>query len=168
MKTGKVDKTDQTKDPHKTPYYGSLFDYASDILSAGRGNGSDYCAGAVSPTIINDLSKRGAKLKTENMSITQRQIFKYRNHPKERKGANLPVEDYNFIEQALTSPKNIYVDISKRNLVYVVTTPYRQNKIVKVVMHPNYVNNGKTTNLVKSWGIVKTEDMLAEQYIRIK
>ena len=49
-----------------------------------------------------------------------------------------------------------------------MTTSYKQDKIVKVVLHPNYVSKGKTTNLVKSWGIVKAEDMQAEQYTQIK
>ena len=168
MKTGKNDKTGLTKDLHKTLCYGSLLDYAYEILSAGRGNGRDFCAGKVTPDIVNDLSRRGSKLETEIMSITQRQIFTYRDHPKERKGANLPFEDYLFIERALSTPTNIYVDISKKSLVYIVTTPYKQDKIVKVVLHPNYANKGKTTNLVKSWGIVKAEDMQSGQYIQIK
>jgi len=156
------------EEPRKQFYYGSLHDYAHEILSLGRGNGTDFCAGKVTPSIIKDLSNRKVNMETKNMTITQRQIFKYRCHPKEQKGANLPVEDYHYIEQALTSPTNIYVDASKKHLVYVVTTPYRLDKIVKVVLHPNYVNNGTTTNLVKSWGIVKAEDMQAEQYIRIE
>ena len=31
---------------------------------------------------------------SQDIIVTQRQIFKYRNHPKTTKGANLPVEDY--------------------------------------------------------------------------
>ena len=168
MKTGKNDKNYQAKDPHKVLCYRSLLDYASEILAKGRGDGTDFCAGKVTQAIVNDLFRRGSKLETEIMTITQRQIFKYRDHPKERKGASLPVEDYFFIERALSSPTNIYVDVSKKSLVYVVTTSYKQDKIVKVVLHPNYVSKGKTTNLVKSWGIVKAEDMQAEQYTQIK
>ena len=63
--------------------------------------------------------------------------------------------------------KKNYIFAAK-SLVYVVTTSYKQDKIVKVVLHPNYVSKGKTTNLVKSWGIVKAEDMKAEQYTQIK
>ena len=114
MKTIKKHLTTEEKSPHKLPYHGPLRDYASEILSLGRGNGRDFHASKIPTVIINDLAGRGTTLDTDETTITQRQIFKYRNHPKKRKGANLPVEDYPYIEKAIASPANIYADISKK------------------------------------------------------
>lgn len=84
------------------------------------------------------------------------------------KGANIPIENYHFIEEAIQKPMHIYEDISKKELVYVYTHPYIEQKVVKVVVHPNYKKHGKVSNLAKSWGIVQEEDMKGRQYRMIQ
>ena len=68
-----------------------------------------------------------------------------------------------------TTPLHIYEDTAQKELVYVFTHPYEQSKLVKVVVHPNYKLNGKTTiNAAKSWGIVSEESLGNPQFVLIK
>ena len=101
---------------------------------------------------------------SQDIIVTQRQIFKYRNHPKTTKGANFPVEDYRIIEAALKNPTNIYEDTAQKHLVYVYTHPYREDRLMKVVVEPNFRSHGTVVNLAKSWGIVQHENMRGGQF----
>ena len=105
---------------------------------------------------------------SQDIIVTQRQIFKYRNHPKTTKGANLPVEDYGIIEATLKNPTNIFEDTVQKHLVYVYTHPYYGDRLAKVVVEPNYRNRGTVINLAKSWGIVEKSKMNGIQYRKIK
>jgi hypothetical protein len=47
--------------------------------------------------------------------------------------------------------------------------PYEHNRLVKVVVHPNYKMNGRLIiNLAKSWGIVDESKMNTPQYKLMK
>ena len=105
---------------------------------------------------------------SQDIIVTQRQIFKYRNHPKTTKGANLPVEDYGIIEATLKNPTNIFEDTVQKHLVYVYTHPYYGDRLAKVVVEPNYRSRGTVINLAKSWGIVEKSKMNGIQYRKIK
>ena len=105
---------------------------------------------------------------SQDIIVTQRQIFKYRNHPKTTKGANLPVEDYGTIEATLKNPTNIFEDTVQKHLVYVYTHPYYGDRLAKVVVEPNYRSRGTVINLAKSWGIVEKSKMNGIQYRKIK
>ena len=149
----------------KLKYYrGSLMQFANDLLTKGRGDGEVCRICEISPVIINDMKTAGLELHSNDIIVTQRQIFKYRNHPKTTKGANLPVEDYGIIEAALKNPTNIYEDTVQKHLVYVYTHPYREDRLMKVVVEPNFRSHGTVVNLAKSWGIVQHENMRGGQF----
>ena len=140
----------------KLKYYrGSLRQFANDLLTKGRGYGEVCRICEISSAIIDDMKMVGIELHAKDIIVTQRQVFKYRNHPKTAKGANIPVEDYGIIEATLKNPTNIYEDTVQKRLVYVCTHPYHGDKLVKVVIEPNFRSHRAIMNLAKSWGIVK-------------
>ena len=146
----------------------SFREYATEMLERGKGDGSVFRVCEIAPEIVNDLSIRGETLLSKDVIITQRQIFKYRNHPKTSKGANLPLSDYDLIEETLKSPMHIYEDTVQNRLVYVCTHPYHERRLVKVIIEPNYKCLGTVLNLAKSWGIVQEENMKGGQFRMIK
>ena len=138
--------------------------FANDLLTKGRGDGEVCWICEISSAIIDDMQSFGLELHAKDVVVTQRQVFKYRNHPKTAKDANIPVEDYGIIEEALKSPVHIYEDTVQKHLVYVCTHPYRGDRLVKVVVEPNFRSHGMVFNLAKSWGIVQYENMRGGQY----
>lgn len=74
------------------------------------------------------------------------------------------MEDYGIIEAALKNPTNIYEDTAQKHLVYVYTHPYREDRLMKVVVEPNFRSHGTVVNLAKSWGIVQHENMRGGQF----
>ena len=150
-------------------YQGSLKQFAEELLANGKGNGQILVVARLDDKVIEDMSNKGVALQSLSIVVTQQAIFKYAHHPKSKKGARIPVEHYDLIEKALTTPLHIYEDTTQKEFVYVFTHPYEQNKLVKVVVHPNYKMSGKQiVNATKSWGIVKEEDMLGKQFRMIK
>ena len=150
-------------------YQGSLRQFAEELLANGKGNGQILVVAQLDDKVIEDMSNKGVALQSISIVVTQQAIFKYAHHPKSKKGAVIPVEHYDLIEKALATPLHIYEDTAQKELVYVFTHPYEQNKLVKVVVHPNYKMSGKQiVNATKSWGIVKEEDMLGKQFRMIK
>lgn len=153
----------------KLKYYdGDLCEFARDILTKGRGLGSVCLVCEVDPAISDDMGMQGVDMVSKNIIVTQRQVFKYKRHPKSKKGANIPLEDYDLIAKALKRPTHIYEDTVQKRLVYVCTHPYEGKRLVKVVVEPNFRSHGVVANLVKSWGIVQLENMRGGQYRMIK
>lgn len=149
-------------------YDGNLQEFAADILAFGRGDGRVCRIGRINALVEGDLGKKDILLASKEIIVTQRQVFKYKNHPKAAKGANLPLDEYTLIEHTVEAPTRIYEDTSKKTLAYVFTTPYSQRKVLKVVVQPNFNRHGIVCNLAKSWGIVDKNDMLGKQYRSIK
>ena len=150
-------------------YQGSLRQFAEELMANGRGNGQMLVVAQIDDKVIEDMSNKGVALQSLSIVVTQQAIFKYAHHPKSKKGAVIPVEHYDLIEKALTTPLHIYEDIAQKELVYVFTHPYEQSKLVKVVVHPNYKLNGKTiVNAAKSWGVVSEESLENPQFVLIK
>jgi len=149
-------------------YKGNLQQYATTILSKKRGDGSVCRICDIHPIIVDDMKTKGVLLLSKDIIITQRQIFKYRNHPKTAKGANVPLVDYALVEETLRAPEHIYEDTVQNRLVYVCTHPYRNDRLVKVVIEPNHKSHGVIVNMAKSWGIVNPENMKETQYRMIK
>ena len=145
-------------------YRGSLLKFANNLLRRGRGDGEVCRICEISSAIISDMKTVGVELKSKDIIVTQRQVFKYRNHPKTNKGANIPVQDYGVIEETLKNPTHIYEDTLQKHLVYVCTHPYCDDRLVKVVIEPNFRCHGTVVNLAKSWGIVQYENMRGGQY----
>lgn len=150
-------------------YQGSLRQFAEELLSIGKGNGMMVEVAQLDEMVVVDMNNKGVTLQSVSIVVTQQAIFKYAHHPKAKKGAVIPVEQYDLIEQALNTPLHIYEDTAQKELVYVFTNPFEQERLVKVVVHPNYKLKGKTiVNATKSWGIVKEEDMFGKQFRMIK
>ena len=150
-------------------YQGSLREFAEELLSIGKGNGMMVEVAQLDEMVVVDMNNKGVTLQSVSIVVTQQAIFKYAHHPKSKKGAVIPVEQYDLIEQALNTPLHIYEDTAQKELVYVFTNPFEQERLVKVVVHPNYKLKGKTiVNATKSWGIVKEEDMFGKQFRMIK
>ena len=146
----------------------SFREYATEMLERGKGDGSVFRVCEIAPEIANDLSIRGETLLSKDVIITQRQIFKYRNHPKTAKGANLPLADYDLVEETLRAPTHIYEDTVQNRLVYVCAHPYHERRLVKVVIEPNYKCLRTVINIAKSWGVVQEENMKGGQFRMIK
>ena len=150
-------------------YQGSLRQFAEELLSNGRGNGQMLEVAQLDDKVVEDMRKKGVTLQSVSIVVTQQAIFKYAHHPKSKKGAVIPVEQYELIENALKTPLHIYEDTAQKEFVYVFTNPFEHERLVKVVVHPNYKLNGKTVvNAAKSWGFVKEEDMFGKQFRMIK
>ena len=132
-------------------YKGSLRQFAEELLANGRGNGQMVVVAQLDDKVIEDISNKGIALQSVSIVVTQQAVFKYAHHSKSKKGAVIPVIQYDLIEKALTIPLHIYEDTAQKEFVYVFTHPYEQCKLVKVVVHPNYKLNGKTiVNAAKS------------------
>ena len=145
-------------------YNGTLQQFATTLLANERGDGSVCRICEIHPAIVDDMRAKGKPLYSNDIIITQRQIFKYRNHPKSAKGAAVPLVDYVLIEETLRNPEHIYEDTAQNRLVYVCTHPYHENKILKVVVDPDFKYRGTIINIAKSWGIVEENKMRGIQY----
>ena len=150
-------------------FQGSLREFAEELLANGRGNGQMIVVAQLDNKVVKDMSNKGMALQSMSIVVTQQAIFKYAHHPKMKKGAVIPVEQYDLIEKALNTPLHIYEDTAQKELVYVFTNPFKHKRLVKVVVHPNYKLNGKTIiNAAKSWGFVSEESLENPQIVLIK
>ena len=150
-------------------YQGNLKQFAEELLAKGKGNGQMLVVAQLDDKVIEGMCNKGVVLQSVSIVVTQQAIFKYAHHPKAKKGAVIPVEQYDLIEKALITPLHIYEDTAQKELVYVFTNPFEHKRLVKVVVHPNYKLNGKTIiNTAKSWGFVEESKMNAPQYTLIK
>lgn len=107
--------------------------------------------------------------------LTDDTIIKYVNHPKARKGATVPLEMLPAVARTLSNPKHIYRDVSDKNqgkgyLIFIGTLSQKgmKDKILKAVVHMNYVDKGKSFHKVKSFGIVDGDSMANPIYRKIK
>lgn len=150
-------------------YQGSLRQFAEELLSKGRGNGQMIVVAQLDDKVVEDISRKGVVLQSISIVVTQQSVFKYAHHPKSKKSAVIPVEQYDLIEKALTMPLHIYEDTAQKELVYVFTHPFEQERVVKVVVHPNYKLKGRgCINAAKSWGFVSLESLSNPQFVLIK
>lgn len=64
----------------------------------------------------------------------------------------MPIDDIDYVTKALLDPQKVYRQIDKRpdETCYVMTTPYGEGKVVKVVVHINYQRKRHTLNFIKS------------------
>ena len=83
---------------------GTLKDYAEMLLKDGRGDGSVVCLGEVHETVIKELSRRDIHLADTRIIVDQHSVTKYFAHPKNQKGAVLPMFEYGLIEEAVKMP----------------------------------------------------------------
>lgn len=140
-------------------FEGSLKDYAEMLLKEGRGDGSVISLGEIHETVTKELLKRDILLVDTRIIVDQHSVTKYFAHPKNRKGAVLPIAEYGLIENAVKNPMKIYEDASHGDLVYIYSYPYQEERLLKLVIQPNYHKNGRTYNNTKSWGIVQAANL---------
>ena len=142
--------------------------FADIVLADGRKRGRELVIGAITNDVIMDLQQKGIMLETTDIVINDAVIVKYVKHVKSQKGATVSNRRYWMVERTLKSPTHIYEDTEQKYLVYVNTRAYMKGKILKVIIHPNYKNNGRTYNLLKSIGVVDGTKMDSPQYRKIK
>ena len=140
-------------------FEGSLKDYAVMLLKDKRGDGSVINLGEIHESVLKELLKKDIQLADTRIIVDQHSVTKYFAHPKNRKGAVLPIEDYGLIERAAKKPQKIYEDASHGDLVYVYSYPYQEGRLLKLVIQPNYHKNGRTYNNTKSLGIVQAANL---------
>lgn len=148
-------------------YSGTLQQFAAEILKTGRSIGKVSQVGRIDDAIRADMATRSIALQTETIIVLDKTITKYIDHPKAAKGAQVPIESYGLIEQALKNPLHIYEDTKSKELVYVYTNPYEEDKLIKVVIQPNYKYKGVTANVAKSWGVVEERSVTKSDHYRI-
>ncbi len=147
--------------------------FAEAVLADGKSRGRMHRIGNMSHFFgFADARRRGFN-RNEPIYITDEIVMKYVNHPKAAKKATVPIELMNLIGRALKNPKNIYRDLTDKTvrsgaIVFVTTIPKEKNKVIKVVVHTDYSRHGKTYHLVKSFGIVKKEDMNSKFYQKLR
>lgn len=88
-------------------FQGSLRQFAEELLALGKGNGMMVEVARFSDLVIEDARKKGVELYSSKIVVTQNTIFKYVHHPKAKKGAVVPVSNYDLIEKALRTPLHI-------------------------------------------------------------
>lgn len=142
--------------------------FADRVVKTGRAKGSVYIFGKTNKTYLNDLKKRGVVLKSDTAAITDKTILKYTDHPKRGKGAAVNFNRMVMVEKAVKKPKNVYIDTHRNRLVYISSTKYANNKVLKVVIEPNQKIGKKYYNQVKSIGVVDKDKMNHPQYKKIK
>lgn len=152
----------------KRRYVNNLQDFASRVLRDGRERGSIFHFGTINPRIAADLGRSGIVLKSSKISIQDKTILKYINHPKKTKGATIDTKRYRMAQNAIAKPKHIYRDTSKGGFIYIGSKKYSGDKVVKVVLQPNYKKKKKYYNMVTSIGIVNKANMKSPQYEKIK
>lgn len=86
-------------------FEGSLKDYAEMLRKDGRGDGSVINLGEIHESIVEELLKKDIQLVDNRIIVDQHSVTKYFNHPKDKKGAVLPIEEYELVEKAAKSPQ---------------------------------------------------------------
>lgn len=149
-------------------YTKDLQSFADRVLARGRGNNSLYVFGRVSKVFLSSLARKGVQIKTFDAAITDKTILKYKNHPKKRKGAVVSFHRFRMVEKAVKKPKNVYIDLNRKRLVYVASVKYSPSKVLKVVIDPNQRFGSKYFHNVVSIGVVDKNNMRTKQYQKIK
>lgn len=152
----------------KRRYTKSLQDFADKVLARGRSNNSVYIFGRAGKSFLNYLIKAGIELKSDKAAITDKTIIKYKDHPKAEKGAVVDFKRFRIVESAVKRPKNVYIDTKRSRLIFVSSTKYSDDMVLKVVIEPNQKIGKRYYHSVVSIGVVKKENMNHPQYKKIK
>lgn len=149
-------------------YTKDLQSFADRVLARGRGNNSLYVFGRVNKAILSSLARKDIHIKTFDAAITDKTILKYKNHPKKRKGAVVNFHRFRMVEKAVKKPKNVYIDLNRKRLIYVASVKYSPKKVLKVVIDPNQRFGQHYYHKVVSIGVVDKADMKNKYYQKIK
>ena len=145
--------------------------FADEVFADGKRRGKSIIAGTINSEIKANLKEKGIELHSDDVVIDDKAIHKYINHVKKEKGATVAEERYRDVEETIKNPTHIYEQLRGKYLVYVNTRAYDENgRVLKVVIHPNYTEGGKTYNVAKSFGVVNERDAFSDRtmYRKIK
>lgn len=138
------------------------------MLKSKRTQNEKKILGKIDDVIIKDLKSKGIDIRNNDLVITDKVILKYLNHAKSIKGAAIDLNRFADVEKLAKNPTNIYEDLQSKTLIYAYTRPY-DDKVLKVIIHPNYTLKGNIFNLLKSIGIIDESKITeSKQYLRIK
>lgn len=152
---------DKVKGSRHTNYTDKpLQEFANEVFESKKTQNKLKVLGKIDQSITTDAANKNVFLISNDIVISDKIIAKYINHPKERKGAVIDRNRFSEIETAIANPTNIYEDLKSKSLVYVYTSPYDKNKILKLIIEPNYKIKKATVNMLKSIGIVDKSSIL--------
>jgi hypothetical protein len=163
-------KNDEIKITNKTglnEFNGSLQSFANKVLTSKRANNEIKRLGTIDDYIIADMKNKGINIASKDIFITDKVILKYINHPKAAKGAVINFQRFSEVEKTINNSQNIYEQINSKSLVYAYTFPY-DNKVLKVIIQPNYKLKDNFIHLLKSIGIIESRDMNSPYYRKIQ
>lgn len=148
-------------------------DYAKKIiqtyLSVRRSISGFMIVSQIDNTVKEHLAQRGIVLDNDDIVTSSDIVIKYINHPKSKKNAVVPVEDLGIVRRAILSPSEIYVQVMQKGSGnYVFVTPYDDDRVIKAVVHISYKYGKTKINFLKSWGIIKREDLNSSLFEKIK
>lgn len=149
-------------------YTHDLQSFAKEVLKRNYNNGSIYIFGFTNKRISKNQTTNGDIPNNRKIAIRDYTIRKYKNHPKKEKNAVISFRRFVKVEAAVKHPKNIYIDTKRNRLIYVSTTNYSDNKILKVIIDPNKKIGKQRYDEVVSIGIVPKNSMNNKQYLKLK
>lgn len=141
--------------------------FVNDVLADGKPRGKAHQVSVVPPEVYQRLRGLGY-LQTDHIFLLDNTILKYRNHPKGKKGATLPFDQFWKLANIARNPKNAYMDGKRGGLVFVFASRYGKGKVVKVVVEPNYKFKGRIINAITSIGVIDSREMKHPQFLKIK
>ena len=153
---------------NRRKYTRDLQSFANKVLKNGKPKGSLYKFGHINSAVSRYMQTQGLKLESQQTIILDKTILKYRHHPKQKKGAVVSFKRFVKVEAAVKKPRNVYIDTKRNRLVFVSTTKYSPQKVLKVIIEPNKKVKNNRYNVVTSIGVVNRMDMRGVQFKKIK
>ena len=139
--------------------------YATGVL---RPTGNQLVIGAFSPETLTRLAARGIQLETSAISISDREFIHALRPPKAARGAAWPESRLRDLPELIQAPEAIYWDSQDGVVIYAWPT---EDKAAKAIIRVNYQvkSEGRKirTNLVKTTGLVRPDDLQNARYVRI-
>lgn len=146
---------------------GNLADFVKTVIEKGKPSNLVNEIGFIPPLIQKKLRKEGVELVTDKIFISDKKVLRHLNHKKRAKGATLSVSEFSRVEAAVNNPQLILRDKKSKTLVYVFADNYNTEKMIKVIVEPNYSINGNVVNLAKSIGVVSKRNIFDKNSFEI-
>lgn len=144
--------------------------FVDSVLKDGKPRGRAMVVSTTPSGIYSDFRNKGMFMRSDHIVLPDKTVLKYRDHPKKAKNATLPFKEFWKLANIVSKPKNIFLDIKKKNWVYLCASRASDTgKVVKVVIEPNYRFKGKTVNAITSIGVIQKVNMFDPSvYLKIK
>jgi len=135
-------------------YNGSLQEFVDEVIKSKRTNNTVKNLGSFPESIIKDLQKNGIEIESNKIFISDKKILKNLDHSKRQKGAAIDMQRFDEVVKAINQPVAILKDKKSKSLVYAYASNY-DDKMIKIIIEPNYKIDDSVVNLAKSIGVVK-------------